>query len=208
MNKEATFETQLKVEKYLNNKGLFISSVENHTDISNYHLGDATFHCVSSSKDGGNVDVNVDYKQQTRSDGKTAFIELIQVGANGNYDSWLYNSNIHLVVYELKNGECYIIPHSTLIALARKYNTDVAWNRCIVYSQFHRGCFEEERAWVNSKLSAAGNETTTAGTIVGTTIKDDEAFVNGCYNFNSRGGKVHSGFCLNIHFDQLKEFCY
>ena len=185
----------IKTQKYFLDKGFIVKSISAIKGIDNKTYGDLK---VELFKDGIDKTVYIDYKKQTR-DRDFIQIELIQVGARGNYDSWLYNDNINYCIYEFKNGDVYLFEHSDLIKIAKQNNTDAMWNTCIVYSK----CPDEfinERNYVNTELDKHriirdGN--------YNTIIADH---INGCFNFKYDGSKVHSGFCLNLNLGSVEEY--
>ena len=177
----------IKTQKYFLDKGFIVKSISAINGIDNKTYGDLK---VELFKDGIDKTVYIDYKKQTR-DRDFIQIELIQVGARGNYDSWLYNDNINYCIYEFKNGDVYLFEHSDLIKIAKQNNTDAMWNTCIVYNKYPDS-FVNERNYVNTELDKHriirdGNYNT---------ITSDH--INGCFNYRTDGTKVHSGFCLNL----------
>ena len=177
----------IKTQKYFLDKGFIVKSISAINGLDNKTYGDLK---VELFKDGIDKTVYIDYKKQTR-DRDFIQIELIQVGARGNYDSWLYNDNINYCVYEFKNGDVYLFEHSDLIKIAKQNNTDAMWNTCIVYNKCPDE-FVNERNYVNEKLNKYriirdGN--------YNTIIADH---INGCFSFNRYGEKTHSGFCMNL----------
>ena len=185
----------IKTQKYFLDKGFIVKSISGINGIDNKTYGDLK---VELFKDGIDKTVYIDYKKQTR-DRDFIQIELIQVGARGNYDSWLYNDNINYCIYEFKNGDVYLFEHSDLIKIAKQNNTDAMWNTCIVYNK----CPDEfinERNYINEKLNKYriirdGNYNT---------ITTDH--INGCFNYRTDGSKVHSGFCLNLNLETAKNY--
>ena len=177
----------IKTQKYFLDKGFIIKSISGINGLDNKTYGDLK---VELFKDGIDKTVYIDYKKQTR-DRDFIQIELIQVGARGNYDSWLYNDNINYCIYEFKNGDVYLFEHSDLIKIAKQNNTDAMWNTCIVYNK-NPDSFVNERNYVNEKLNKYkiirdGNYNTIA-----------VDHINGCFSFNKYGEKTHSGFCMNL----------
>lgn len=177
----------IKTQKYFLDKGFIVKSIEKIDGIDNKYYGDLK---VELFKDGIDKTVYIDYKKQTR-DRNFIQIELIQVGAWGNYDSWLYNDNINYCIYEFKNGDVYLFEHSELIKLAKQNNTDEMWSTCIVYNRSPES-FVNERNYINEKLNKYriirdGNYNT---------ITADH--INGCFSFNKYGEKTYNGFCINL----------
>ena len=177
--------TIIKTRKYFLDRGFIIKSISAINGLDNKTYGDLE---VELFKDGVEKTVYIDYKKQMR-DRDYIQIELIQVGASGNYDSWLYNDNINYCIYEFKNGDVYLFEHSELIKIAKQNNSDEMWHTCIIYN-LSPNKFINERSYVNEKLN--GYRTTENFN----TIKVDH--INGCFNYRYDGTKVHSGFCLNI----------
>ena len=184
----------IKTQKYFLDKGFIVKSISGINGIDNKTYGDLK---VELFKDGVDKTVYIDYKKQTR-DRDFIQIELIQVGARGNYDSWLYNDNINYCIYEFKNGDVYLFEHADLIKIAKQNNTDAMWNTCIVYNK-NPDEFVNERNYVNTELNKHriirdGNYNT---------IKVDH--INGCFSFNKYGEKTHSGFCMNLDLVSVSE---
>ena len=185
----------IKTEKHFLDKGYIIKNISKIEGIDNKYYGDLK---VELFKDGIDKTVYIDYKKQTR-DRDFIQIELIQVGARGNYDSWLYNDNINYCIYEFKNGDVYLFEHSELIKLAKQNNTDAMWSTCLVYNK-NPDSFVNERNYVNTELNkhriiSDGNYNT---------IKVDH--INGCFNYLYDGCKVHSGFCLNLSLGSVEKY--
>lgn len=183
----------IKTQKYFLDKGFIIMSIEKLYGLNNKEFGDLK---VELFKDGLYKTVYIDYKKQTR-DRDFIQIELIQVGARGNYDSWLYNNNINYCVYEFKNGDVYLFEHYELIKIAKQNNNDNMWNTCIVYSKSPDE-FTNERNYINEKLSKYR------------LVKDNSEpikveHINGAFNYKYNT-KVHSGFCLNLSLDTVKNY--
>ena len=177
--------TIIKTQKYFLDRGFIIKSISAINGLDNKTYGDLK---VELFKDGVEKTVYIDYKKQMR-DRDYIQIELIQVGASGNYDSWLYNDNINYCIYEFKNGDVYLFEHSELIKIAKQNNNDEMWHTCIIYN-LSPNKFINERNYINEKLN--GYRITENSN----TIKVDH--INGCFNYRYDGTKVHSGFCLNI----------
>ena len=177
--------TIIKTQKYFLDRGFIIKSISAINGLDNKTYGDLK---VELFKDGVEKTVYIDYKKQMR-DRDYIQIELIQVGASGNYDSWLYNDNINYCIYEFKSGDAYLFEHSELIKIAKQNNNDEMWHTCIIYN-LSPNKFINERSYVNEKLN--GYRVTENFN----TIKVDH--INGCFNYRYDGTKVHSGFCLNI----------
>ena len=177
--------TIIKTQKYFIDRGFIIKSISAINGLDNKTYGDLK---VELFKDGVEKTVYIDYKKQMR-DRDYIQIELIQVGASGNYDSWLYNDNINYCIYEFKNGDVYLFEHSELIKIAKQNNNDEMWHTCIIYN-LSPNKFINERNYINEKLN--GYRITENSN----TIKVDH--INGCFNYRYDGTKVHSGFCLNI----------
>lgn len=185
----------IKTQKYFLDKGFIVKSISAINGIDNKTYGDLK---VELFKDGIDKTVYIDYKKQTR-DRDFIQIELIQVGARGNYDSWLYNDNINYCIYEFKNGDVYLFEHSDLIKIAKQNNTDAMWNTCIVYNKCPDE-FVNERNYVNTELNKHriirdGNYNT---------ITADH--INGCFSFNRYGEKTHSGFCMNLDLETVENY--
>lgn len=185
----------IKTQKYFLDKGFIVKSIEKIEGIDNKYYGDLK---VELFKDGVEKTVYIDYKKQTR-DRDFIQIELIQVGVQGNYDSWLYNDNINYCIYEFKNGDVYLFEHSELVIIAKQNNNDEMWNTCIIYSG-RPDSYTNERNYINEKLNKYriirdGNYNT---------ITADH--INGCFSFNKYGEKVHSGFCINISLEAAKKY--
>lgn len=182
----------IKTEKYFISKGYIIKSIEKITGINNKYFGDLK---VELFKDGLYKTVYIDYKKQTR-DRDFIQIELIQVGARGDYSSWLYNDNINYCIYEFKDGRVFLFEHSDLIKIAKQNNTDDMWNTCIIYTKSPEN-YASERNYINEKLNNYR------------IIKDDNNIkadhVNGAFNYK-HNTKVHSGFCLNLSLDTVKKY--
>lgn len=185
--------TIIKTQKYFIDRGFIIKSISAINGLDNKTYGDLK---VELFKDGVEKTVYIDYKKQTR-DRDYIQIELIQVGALGNYDSWLYNDNINYCIYEFKNGDVYLFEHSELIKIAKQNNTDEMWHTCIVYN-LSPNKYTNERNFINEKLN--GYRITENSN----TIKVDH--INGCFNYRYDGTKVHSGFCLNISLCDAKNY--
>lgn len=183
----------IKTEKHFLNKGYIVNSISRIEGIDNKTYGDLK---VELFKDGISRTAYIDYKQQTR-DRPYIPIELIQVGAQGNYDSWLYNSNIDFCIYELKNGDVFFFKHSELLKIAQANNTDAMWNTCIVYSKNPEN-YTNERNFVNEKLNSF------AIAKDGSNIIADH--INGAFNYRYDGSKAHSGFCLNLALDAVEKY--
>ena len=182
-----------KTEKYFIDRGFIIKSISAINGLDNKTYGDLK---VELFKDGVEKTVYIDYKKQMR-DRDYIQIELIQVGASGNYDSWLYNDNINYCIYEFKNGDVYLFEHLELIKIAKQNNTDEMWHTCIVYN-LSPNKYTNERNFINEKLNSYR--------IIENfnTIKVDH--INGCFNYRYDGTKVHSGFCLNISLYDAKNY--
>ena len=183
----------IKTQKYFLDKGFVIRSIEKLNGLNNKEFGDLK---VELFKDGLYKTVYIDYKKQTR-DRDFIQIELIQVGARGNYDSWLYNNNINYCVYEFKNGDVYLFEHYELIKIAKQNNNDNMWNTCIDYNKSPDE-FTNERNYINEKLSKYR------------LVKDNSEpikveHINGAFNFRYNT-KIHSGFCLNLSLDTVKSY--
>ena len=185
--------TIIKTQKYFLDRGFIIKSISAINGLDNKTYGDLK---VELSKDGVEKTVYIDYKKQMR-DRDYIQIELIQVGASGNYDSWLYNDNINYCIYEFKNGDVYLFEHSELIKIAKQNNNDEMWHTCIIYN-LSPNKFINERNYINEKLN--GYRITENSN----TIKVDH--INGCFNYRYDGTKVHSGFCLNIPLCDAKNY--
>ena len=185
--------TIIKTQKYFLDRGFIIKSISAINGLDNKTYGDLK---VELFKDGVEKTVYIDYKKQVR-DRDYIQIELVQVGASGNYDSWLYNDNINYCIYEFKNGYVYLFEHSELIKIAKQNNNDEMWHTCIVYN-LSPNKFMNERNYINEKLNSyriAENFNT---------IKVDH--INGCFNYRYDGTKAHSGFCLNISLCDAKNY--
>ena len=185
----------IKTQKYFLDKGFIVKSISPIIGLDNKTYGDLK---VELFKDGVEKTVYIDYKKQTR-DRDFIQIELIQVGARGNYDSWLYNDNISYCIYEFKNGDVYLFEHSELVRIAKQNNNDEMWNTCTVYNRKPES-YTNERNYINEKLNKYriirdGNYNT---------ITADH--INGCFSFNKYGKKVHSGFCVNISLEAAKKY--
>ena len=183
----------IKTQKYFLDKGFVIRSIEKLNGLDNKEFGDLK---VELFKDGLYKTVYVDYKKQTR-DRDFIQIELIQVGVRGNYDSWLYNNNINYCVYEFKDGRVFLFEHYELIKIAKQNNNDNMWNTCIVYNKSPDE-FTNERNYINEKLSKYR------------LVKDNSEpikaeHINGAFNYRY-GTKIHSGFCLNLSLDTVKNY--
>ena len=183
----------IKTQKYFLDKGYIIRSIEKLYGLDNKEFGDLK---VELFKDGLYKTVYVDYKKQTR-DRDFIQIELIQVGARGNYDSWLYNNNINYCIYEFKNGDVYLFEHYELIKIAKQNNNDNIWQTCIVYNKSPDE-FTNERIYIDEKLSKYR------------LVKDNSEpikadHINGAFNFRY-DTKIHSGFCLNLSLDTVKNY--
>ena len=183
----------IKTQKYFLDRGFIIKSISAISGLDNKTYGDLK---VELFKDGIDKTVYIDYKKQTR-DRDYIQIELIQVGALGNYDSWLYNDNINYCIYEFKNGDVYLFEHSGLIKIAKQNNNDEMWHTCIVYN-LSPNKYTNERNFINEKLN--GYRITENFN----TMKADH--INGCFNYRYDGTKVHSGFCLNISLCDAKNY--
>ena len=183
----------IKTQKYFLDRGFIIKSISAINGLDNKTYGDLK---VELFKDGVEKTVYIDYKKQMR-DRDYIQIELIQVGASGNYDSWLYNDNINYCIYEFKNGDVYLFEHSELIKIAKQNNNDEMWHTCIIYN-LSPNKFINERNFINEKLN--GYRITENSN----TIKVDH--INGCFNYRYDGAKVHSGFCLNISLCDAKNY--
>ena len=182
----------IKTEKHFLDKGYIIKNISKIEGIDNKTYGDLK---VELFKDGIDKTVYIDYKKQTR-DRDFVQIELIQVGALGDYSSWLYNNNINYCVYEFKDGSVYLFEHLELIKIAKQNNTDDMWSTCLVYNK-NPDSFVNERNYINEKLNKYR-------IIVNyNTITADH--INGAYNYRYDGCKVHSGFCLNLSLDTVEE---
>ena len=184
----------IKTEKYFLDKGFIVKSIEKIEGIDNKYYGDLK---VELFKDGVEKTVYIAYKKQTK-DRDFIHIELIQVGASGNYDSWLYNDNINYCIYEFKNGDVYLFEHSELVRIAKQNNNDEMWNTCTVYNEKPES-YVNERNYINEKLNKYriiidGNYNT---------ITADH--INGCSSSNKYGKRVHSGFCVNISLEAAKK---
>lgn len=189
----------LKTEKYFLSKGFVVKSIEKIEGIDNKTYGDLK---IGLFKDGVEKTVYIDYKKQTR-DRDFVQIELIQVGARGNYDSWLYNNNINYCIYEFKNGDVYLFKHSELVKIAKQNNNDEMWSTCLVYNK-NPDSFVNERNYINEKLN--GYRIIRGIIRDGTynTIVADH--INGCFNYRYDGSKVHTGFCLNLNLETVETF--
>lgn len=185
--------TIIKTQKYFIDRGFIIKSISAINGLDNKTYGDLK---VELFKDGAEKTVYIDYKKQMR-DRDYIQIELIQVGASGNYDSWLYNDNINYCIYEFKNGDIYLFEHSELIKIAKQNNNDEMWHTCIIYN-LSPNKFINERNYISEKLN--GYRITENSN----TIKVDH--INGCFNYRYDGTKVHSGFCLNISLCEAKNY--
>ena len=184
----------IKTQKYFLDKGFIVKSIEKIEGIDNKYYGDLK---VELFKDGVEKTVYIDYKKQTR-DRDFIQIELIQVGARDNYDSWLYNDNINYCIYEFKNGDVYLFEHSELVRIAKQNNNDEMWNTCTVYNK-SPDIYTNERNYINEMLNKY--RIIIDGTY--NTITADH--INGCFSFNKYGEKVHSGFCINISLEAAKK---
>lgn len=167
---------------------------EVHLDKSNYFLGDETITLIKDKYRDNLPDIkkiNIDYKKDTR---KRPYlpIELIQVSSNGNYDSWLYNDNIHIVVYEYSDNT-YVFSHKELVAIASNYyDNEELWNTCLVYKK-DRNAYVDERLWIAERLKNNINLKLDIGE-----KPDENGFhINGCFN-RTVYEKKHSGFCINL----------
>lgn len=183
----------IKTQKYFLDKGFVIMSIEKLYGLDNKEFGDLK---IELFKDGLYKTVYLDFKCQTR-DRDFIQIELIQVGARGNYDSWLYNNNINYCVYEFKNGDVYLFEHYELIKIAKQNNNDNMWNTCIVYNKSPDE-FTNERNYIDEKLSKYR------------LVKDNSEpikadHINGAFNYRYNT-KIHSGFCLNLSLDTVKSY--
>lgn len=185
--------TIIKTEKHFLNRGYIVKSISRITGIDNKTFGDLK---IELFKDGISRTAYIDYKKQTR-DRNYIPIELIQVDVHGNYDSWLYNSNIDFCIYELKNGDTYFFKHSELLKIAQANNTDAMWNTCIVYNKNPEN-YINERNYITEKLNSF------TITKDGNSIKADH--INGAFNYRYDGTKHHSGFCLNLSLDTVEKF--
>ena len=185
--------TIIKTQKYFLDRGFIIKSISAINGLDNKTYGDLK---VELFKDGVEKTVYIDYKKQMR-DRDYIQIELIQVGALGNYDSWLYNDNINYCIYEFKNGDAYLFEHSELIKIAKQNNNDEMWHTCIIYN-LSPNKYTNERNFINEKLNGYRiTENFNA-------MKADH--INGCFNYRYDGVKVHSGFCLNISLCDAKNY--
>lgn len=188
VSNEISLRSQRKLHHYLTQIGL-IDERNVHIDYTNYTDGDETITIIDDS--GKKRDINIDYKKQTRKNRKFLPIELIQVGFTGKYDSWLYNDNINLVVYEWE-GNTYLFTHKELKAIAATYyNNEELWNTCLVYKG-KEAEYEAERKWIDAKLANVKFVYD-----IGLTPDPDNFHINGCFNWVD-GERRHSGFCINI----------
>lgn len=183
----------IKTQKYFLDKGFIIMSIEKLYGLDNKEFGDLK---IELFKDGLYKTVYLDFKCQTR-DRDFIQIELIQVGARGNYDSWLYNNNINYCIYEFKNGDVYLFEHYELIKIAKQNNNNNMWNTCIVYNKSPDE-FTNERIYIDEKLSKYR------------LVKDNSEpikadHINGAFNYRYNT-KIHSGFCLNLSLDTVKSY--
>ena len=175
----------IKTEKYFLDKGFVVTSIEKLWGMDNYTYGDLK---VNLFKDGEYKTVCIDYKRQTR-DRDYVQIELIQVGARGNYSSWLYNDNISYCIYEFKDGSVYLFDHKELLRIAKRNNNDSLWSTCIVYCRAPER-YVNERNFINEKLNSYNIPQDN-----NTVIADH---INGAFRYDYTGAKIHSGFCLNL----------
>lgn len=190
LSNETTIQAQIKLQNYFTKNNCYIDEVHLNTNYDNYTNGDVSYSLIKNNK---LIKLNIDYKQQKR-DRDFIQIELIQVSNSNKYDSWLYNKNIHLVLYTFKNNASYLIPKHYLLLLAKYYNTDEYWNKSTVYNtawEYELRKYNNERNWINNKLTNIPVEQF-----------NYSAFVNGCFSTN----RTHSGFCLNIPIDEMKKF--
>lgn len=185
----------VKTEKYFLEKGFIISSMAEIEGLDNKTFGDLR---LTLYKDGVYKNVYIDYKKQVR-DREYIPIELIQVGAQGKYDSWLYNPNIHYCIYEFKDGSTYLFEHSELIKIAKQNNNEDMWETCLVYSK-SPSIYIDERKWIDGKLDSFKVRSIQGSSIV----KADH--INGAFNYKYDGTRVHSGFCLNLGLDQVERY--
>lgn len=189
LSNEISIKSQRLLHSFLTRYGM-IYKREVHFDKSNYFLGDETITLIKDNYSGDDSalrTINIDYKKDTR---KRPYlpIELIQVSSSGKYDSWLYNNNINLVVYEY-SGNTYVFSHKELLAIAANYyNNEDLWNTCVVYKR-DKDAYIQERIWIEEKLKNNTNSKIDVGE-----LPDENGFhINGCFN-----GKKHSGFCINL----------
>lgn len=183
----------IKTEKHFLSKGYIVKSITRVEGLDNKTFGDLK---IELFKDGISRTAYVDYKKQTR-DRPYIPIELIQVGVQGNYDSWLYNPSITFCIYELKDGSVYFFKHSDLIKIAKANNNDSLWSTCIVYNRNPEN-YINERNFINEKLNSYNIAQD------GNTITADH--INGAFNYRYDGTKHHSGFCLNLSLDVVEKY--
>lgn len=183
-----------KTQKYFLDRGFIIKYIERICGLDNKTYGDIK---LVLYKDGIYKDVYIDYKKQTR-DRDFIQIELIQVGARGNYDSWLYNDNINYCIYEFKDGRVYLFEHLDLIKIAKQNNNDDMWKTCIVYNK-SPDIYAAERNYINEKLNGYRIIKEDDNSI----IKVDH--INGAFNYKY-DTKVHSGFCINISLEAAQKY--
>lgn len=189
LSNEISIKSQRLLHSFLTHYGM-IYEREVHFDKSNYFLGDETITLIKDNYREGGRKINIDYKRDVR---KRPYlpIELIQVSSGGKYDSWLYNNNIHFVVYEY-NDNTYIFSHKELLAItANYYNNEDLWNTCIVYKR-DEDAYAQERLWIGEKLKNINLKID-----VGEIPSESGFHINGCFN-RTPYGKKHSGFCINL----------
>lgn len=200
LERECSSSTLVAVQKYFANKGMVITGLSEWTGQNNKLYGDAHYNCIRN--DGKEFSLNIDFKKQTKDD-CFIYIELLYIRADGTPDGWLWNQNIDMAIYELKDGRVFAITHQQLLQIARAYNTDAMWNSSVVYSK-NPAQFEIERKWITQKLDEQNVFPIKLPDIV---IGPDNSHIRACYNFNTYENKrVLSGFSMALEPIVLEKF--
>lgn len=185
VEKETTIECFNKVYKYLSGIGY----------IQDYYYYDTPSEQINKGDFGFLINgkmINVDFKKDNRGR-KYLPIELIQVGANNSYSSWLYRDDIDYVVYTNYDNKDFLFPKETLRSVAAYYlsQKDI-WDTCIIYKK-NPLIYNNEKTYIEVNLSKYQK----CG-IRKAVVSEYDVHINGAFNYSYDGTKKHSGFCLNL----------
>lgn len=189
--------TLLVLQKYLNEKNIIIRSIEPYEGLDNKYYGDLKVLTINLS--GESSRINVDFKKQYKWLPYIP-IELSFQKADETFDNWLFNDNINLVVVEMYNGDVYILDHTTMLLMAKSFNTEEVWATSIVYNK-NPEMYKKERDYIDENLAKYNLRKLNYDW----TISPDDVHIKGTFNYN-KWGKTHSGFCLQIPIRYLENF--
>lgn len=177
--------------EYLAKKGIKPDSYELCTGIRNYWDGDQVFYYKDRIE-------RVDYKLVSN----FISIELVQVSKDGHYDSWLFNTNIHKIVYVDKNTlNVYEFERQKLVNLAHLLvsNFDMKRTSTVYRENIHGDAFEWSRTEL--KKHATSDMQFNNLKLIVNSISRDNIHMNVAHNTT----QTFSGLNIRIPFSLVKK---